>query len=787
MSSFQEIGNRRIIPAVGVYIGGVWVIIEILDRLVERYLFSPYITDIAFWGLYSLLPAVILIAWTHGKPGKDQSTRLEKVGVPVNIIATLGLLITIFGGKDLGATANLVTLDNELGQQEEHYIPRDSYRRRMAIFFWENESEDSELDWLQYGVTELLAQDLRQSPFMLITTAWSQTLSGFYNRMRQAGFDDGIGLPLNLMREIADSAKRQYFAEGSINRSGSDLVLEVRIWETESLVQVGEVVEQGADLLPLIDRVSRSIRAVLEVPSGEGRLAEDLPLSETYGESNEALQQYISGKNALLFDNDFVASDHLFDKALEIDPNFVLAWYFKAINQIDQGDIPGAQLALAEARKRDFRLPSRDQDRLKAISYRLSGEQDKLEAFLRMQVKIREDVTSQSQLARFLLYTGRLEQAKESFQDVLELDATDLGAYLELTRLARATGDLSGAVNYANIYNEARPEDVDGLMLLGDLSLDSGDIDAAKKYFEEAQILDDPPLYPTLRLAKLAFLQGEWSHSRGLIAQSKLIANGAAEDSAVLQFEGQLESRLGHIRRAQELLNQQAELDNQWLPPTDRVFNYVFPFVHYSLMIGEIDEAESALDRAREVLQPPMDQFLAFSEANVHAYKGEFDQARLALSRGEDVVDRFKADFLAFQIPLAEGTIAVQAKDYAHAADRYAHAMQKMDRFVIAGYSNFERSIIAGASAQMYVLSGDQVKAQQILDDAFLRDDFEPSLWVARAMVQKANGMEQMAIASINYALAIWENADPEYLEYQRALEFRDSLLPSTVQTALSD
>ena len=80
MSVFQEIGNRRIIPAVGVYIGGVWMVIEILDRLVERYLLSPYITDMAFWGLYSLLPAVILIAWTHGKPGKDQSTRVEKVG-----------------------------------------------------------------------------------------------------------------------------------------------------------------------------------------------------------------------------------------------------------------------------------------------------------------------------------------------------------------------------------------------------------------------------------------------------------------------------------------------------------------------------------------------------------------------------------------------------------------------------------------------------------------------------------------------------------------------------------
>ena len=45
-----------------------------------------------------------------------------------------------------GATASLVTVANELGQQETHFIPSDSFRRRMAVFFWENESGDPGLD-----------------------------------------------------------------------------------------------------------------------------------------------------------------------------------------------------------------------------------------------------------------------------------------------------------------------------------------------------------------------------------------------------------------------------------------------------------------------------------------------------------------------------------------------------------------------------------------------------------------------------------------------------------------
>src|SRR5210317_881795 len=120
---FTEIRDRRVLPAVGVYVAGVWVLIEILDRIETRYLLSPYLTDIAFWGLYSLIPAVMMIAWTHGRPGRDKATRLEKVGVPINLIATLGLLITVFSDKDFDQAATQITVSNELGQQETHYIP----------------------------------------------------------------------------------------------------------------------------------------------------------------------------------------------------------------------------------------------------------------------------------------------------------------------------------------------------------------------------------------------------------------------------------------------------------------------------------------------------------------------------------------------------------------------------------------------------------------------------------------------------------------------------------------
>jgi tetratricopeptide (TPR) repeat protein len=773
---FQEIRDRRVIPAVGVYVGGSWVIVEILDRLVERYLLSPYVTDIAFWGLYSLLPAVILVAWTHGRPGKDQSTTVEKVGVPINIIATLGLIITVFGGKDLGATANLVTINNELGQQEQHYIPRESYRRRMAVFFWDNESGDAELDWLQYGVTALLVQDLQQNPFMLANSPWNNMSNGFYARMKQAGFDDGLDLPVSLMQEIAEWANRQYFVEGDIARAGQDYVVTARVWETESLNQLGEVVETGWELMPVMDRVSEGIRTVLDVPSGKGRLAEDLPLTETYGESTEAFKNYISGLNALLFDNDYQAAGALLDKALEADPEFVLAWFLKGMNQVEQGDIPAAQESFARAQKLDYRLPGRDQATLKGLMYRLSGDQEKLETFLRLQVQLQGDAAAQRHLANFLMLTGRLEEAKKEFKLAMQKDEMDLGVYLHLSNLERATGDQNAAISYARKYHEARPENVNGMINLGNLLLDAGDMEGARAHYEKAQFLESQPLTATLSLALLAFRQGEWPQVRELIEEARTVAVTPAQRSRVLQVEGLLEFRLGRISRAIDLLERQAEQDRQSVAPLDQVIMYTIPLVEYRRLTGNLTAAETAIASALEVLQPPLDQFIAFSEASVLAGQGEPQLAEAALLEGREIIDRFKADYLQYLVPMTEAEIAASNEDWLAAARSYERAIEDAERSIFSDMVRQQLSVMYGACAEYHVRAGELDLAQKVLDSAFRRDPSEPTLWFAKALLQQARGSRQMAAASLNYALAIWDEADPEYINHAAALELRDEL-----------
>ena len=183
--------------------------------------------------------------------------------------------------------------------------------------------------------------------------------------MRRGRFNDGLNVPLTLMRKIANEANHQYFVEGSLNQETVSIVVTARIWDTQTLNQVAKIERAWLGYIYSHDRLSKDIREALDVPESSKRIAEDLPLTETYGESEDALKAYIYGLNARLFDNDFESSSKYFDQATSIDPGFVLGWFLKASNMIESGDLPGAQEALAKAQELDYRLPSRDRAQLK--------------------------------------------------------------------------------------------------------------------------------------------------------------------------------------------------------------------------------------------------------------------------------------------------------------------------------------------------------------------------------------------------------------------------------------
>ena len=164
----------------------------------------------------------------------------------------------------------------------------------------------------------------------------------------------------------------------------------------------------------------------------------------------------------------------MLDKALEADPAFVKAYATRASYLFQGGNMPAAAESLLEAQKLDYRLPQIQRADIKAMSYRFSGQADKMIKFLRIQAQLRDDASSHSDLATMLMIASELEEAKAEFRISLARDSLNLGIYLVLSVLERATGNMDAAVANARAYQQARPEDMEAHIQLGDLLRDSG-------------------------------------------------------------------------------------------------------------------------------------------------------------------------------------------------------------------------------------------------------------------------------------------------------------------------
>jgi tetratricopeptide (TPR) repeat protein len=466
--------------------------------------------------------------------------------------------------------------------------------------------------------------------------------------------------------------------------------------------------------------------------------------------------------------------------AVETDPGFVLAWFIKALNLVDAGDLRSAQAAISQAQTLDYRLPASDRSTLKFLQYRLSGQQDKLIAFLRLQVQLKGDAQAHSRLANMLMATGQLDEAKQQFLEALDKDALNVGIYLQLSLLERGIGDMESAIGYARKYQEAKPEEFHAQLVLGDLLRDSGNLDGSEEHYAQASLLGDQPVLPLLRLADIATRKGDVNEAQSFLEQAELAALSVGHKAQVRGAVATLELRLGRVRSGIEQLYLLEKLMAEFQPPFQVALATYSPMVRAHNSLGDPDSAQEVLNIALDMVEPPLDQFLAFNEADILITLGDYDGAAAATLRGADIIEQFKLEDMKFLVDMIDGYIARKRGDYPGSSALFRAALERIKRSVIGGSEMYRQLPAMSAQlAESLILGGELDEAEKALAEGFRLDPSEPLLWLNKARFQFASGLPQLAQASVSYALAIWKDADPEFEELIEAQSLEQEIARS--------
>jgi len=153
MSLRKEIQERRLVRYLGVYIAGGWVVLQVVDQLIQNEIVAPvaYPLTLALMGLG--LPAAAVFAWLHGAPGHQTMRRWELL-----IIGSLGVAaVTVTGIVWSRSAAERAARGSP---QSAASNPAEDLNR-IAVLYFEEQPSGGELSHIASGLTVSLIEELR--------------------------------------------------------------------------------------------------------------------------------------------------------------------------------------------------------------------------------------------------------------------------------------------------------------------------------------------------------------------------------------------------------------------------------------------------------------------------------------------------------------------------------------------------------------------------------------------------------------------------------------------------
>ncbi|MDH3198386.1 MAG: protein kinase, partial [Candidatus Krumholzibacteria bacterium] len=746
--------SRAVLMTAGLYVVLALAAWKAVSVLVGRLMLSPYLADTVLVGLLSLTPAIVLVA-AYLAHRASASRRPLAIGVPVNVVATGAMLALLFSGKDLGAAAHKVSLTTEEGETIERIVPKETYRRRFALFVFDNHTGDAANEWLQYAVPLLLEYDAYQDAFI-------QTRSAFENsslrRLRDAGFENWSDAPLALKRKIAGEFHMDHFVVGGIERVPSpeapDYVVSVRLYRTETAKALVAGQFRDADITRVVDEITVAVKEALGLPGWHLEQSTDVPVAELVTANVVALQNIATAQAAITFEQDWEEGVTRLEAAVAIDSTMAFTFFdlFMLYNQSSRPQ--DAQHALEACLRHSYRLPERFQFIVKANFY-FSGQQpEKALAVVKMMVELYpDDPQGYSALGQISRFRNDLDGAIAAYERILEIDPYRYERILQIGDLYKEKNDYARAVTYYERYAAIDPSDVQSYRSLADVYARLGQLDHAKETLEKALLVDPSHTSVMIDLAGVETKLGSFEAAVSLCEEALAKARAPEDRIAALDALQDYYELRGRIARAIELQEQ------RWVEAA-KIFTPVMAEVQKLqrvrryVMVGRDEEALRVMrDVEAKLNAPPMSKAVPFGYLGIYMEQRNPDAAEQALVGMNDYIQSFGLDFLRPYYRLAHGMIAEMREDCAGAIADFESVINERPDEILA--------YIAAGRCQRK--SGNLEAAEKVLLEALKLHPYEPEANYELARVYHQMGRTPEARERIDRALAVWDQADPAY------------------------
>jgi serine/threonine protein kinase/Flp pilus assembly protein TadD len=196
-------------------------------------------------------------------------------------------------------------------------------RPSLAILYFENNTGDEKLDYWRDGLADLLNDDLSQS--MYISVLGREHL---YSILDKLDLLNKEAYSSEDLQKVGVRGAVKTILTGSYAKSGDVWRINFTILEVGTGKRIGGGSAEGSenDIFPMVDDLSLQVKPLLELSETEIAGDLDSKIGNITTKSTEAYKYYVQGYRARMYGEGIKKSTELLEKAIELDPEFALAY-----------------------------------------------------------------------------------------------------------------------------------------------------------------------------------------------------------------------------------------------------------------------------------------------------------------------------------------------------------------------------------------------------------------------------------------------------------------------------
>jgi len=332
---------------------------------------------------------------------------------------------------------------------EKEAIKIHSSKPSIVIMPFYNNSGDENLEHLRFALSDMLITDLSQSRHIFV---FSRDM--ILSILIQLDLLKAQSFSSKDLRKVAMNVNATHIIQGSYIKLGEAYRIDIDVKDAHSIKSVGTEKIEGLEssISSMIDELTRKIKSYLNLT--DEAIAHDIDerVGNVTTSSPVAYKYYIEGRNHHNF-NEYYKSIESMKKALEIDPEFALAYRSISESYSNLGLLSKSREYAKNALEFSDRITGRERYHLQIQFYRSSEKTwDKaIEAGLKL-IQLYPDDIGGNNLAMLYLLVEQWDKAIEQYQVFVQNQEIAYFPYMGIVSSYEAKGMYNKAAEILENY-----------------------------------------------------------------------------------------------------------------------------------------------------------------------------------------------------------------------------------------------------------------------------------------------------------------------------------------------